>query len=210
MRAARRDYRPRLPDKLFCIRNARTVQNSVETVSSVLIYDAVLGSARLARCRRSTTYSPKRRRRVLHHRRRPGDGRVDAGCPRGRGLRGALCPDWDTRSGALPPVGPRCGRGEPVAARRGRRRAGPAAQGSRPLAGDHRARRSRAAASRSVEATQAGAFYFLQKPVTRDGLVGVLQNAFERMRERAEHQQLKDQVRGQYSFCQRGRARARR
>ena len=48
---------------------------------------------------------------------------------------------------------------------------------------------------------QAGAFYFLQKPVTRDGLVGVLQNAFERMRERAEHQQLKEQVRGQYSFA---------
>ena len=57
------------------------------------------------------------------------------------------------------------------------------------------------AASRSVEAAQAGAFYYLQKPVTRDGLVGVLQNAFERMRERAEHQQLKDQVRGQYSFA---------
>ena len=37
--------------------------------------------------------------------------------------------------------------------------------------------------------------------MTRDGLVGVLQNAFERMRERAEHQQLKDQVRGQYSFA---------
>ena len=36
--------------------------------------------------------------------------------------------------------------------------------------------------------------------MTRDGLVGVLQNAFDRMRERAEHQQLKDQVRGQYSF----------
>jgi DNA-binding NtrC family response regulator len=56
-------------------------------------------------------------------------------------------------------------------------------------------------ASRSMEAMQAGAFYFLQKPVTRDGLVGVLQNAFERMRERAEHQQLKEQVRGQYSFA---------
>ena len=55
-------------------------------------------------------------------------------------------------------------------------------------------------ASRSVEAAQAGAFYYLQKPVTRDGLVGVVQNAFDRMRERAEHQQLKDQVRGQYSF----------
>ena len=55
--------------------------------------------------------------------------------------------------------------------------------------------------SRSMEAMQAGAFYFLQKPVTRDGLVGVLQNAFDRMRERAEHQQLKEQVRGQYSFA---------
>jgi DNA-binding NtrC family response regulator len=56
-------------------------------------------------------------------------------------------------------------------------------------------------ATRAVEAAQAGAFYYLQKPVTRDGLVGVVQNAFERMRERAEHQQLKDQVRGQYSFA---------
>ena len=56
-------------------------------------------------------------------------------------------------------------------------------------------------ASRSMEAMQAGAFFFLQKPVTRDGLVGVLQNAFERLRERAEHQQLKEQVRGQYSFA---------
>jgi DNA-binding NtrC family response regulator len=55
--------------------------------------------------------------------------------------------------------------------------------------------------SRSTEAMQAGAFFFLQKPVTRDGLVGVLQNAFERMRERAEHQQLKEQMRGQYSFA---------
>src|SRR5687768_9294450 len=56
-------------------------------------------------------------------------------------------------------------------------------------------------ASRSMEAMQAGAFYFLEKPVTREGLAGVLQNAFERMRERAEHQQLKEQVRGQYSFA---------
>jgi DNA-binding NtrC family response regulator len=56
------------------------------------------------------------------------------------------------------------------------------------------------AATRAVEANRAGAFYFLEKPVTREGLAGVLQNAFERIRERAEHQQLKEQVRGQYSF----------
>jgi len=55
--------------------------------------------------------------------------------------------------------------------------------------------------SRAVEAAQAGAFYFLEKPLTRDGLVDVLENAFGRMRERAEHQQLKEQVRGQYSFA---------
>jgi DNA-binding NtrC family response regulator len=55
--------------------------------------------------------------------------------------------------------------------------------------------------SRAVEAAQAGAFYFLEKPLTRDGLVDVLENAFDRMRERAEHQQLKEQVRGQYSFA---------
>ena len=57
------------------------------------------------------------------------------------------------------------------------------------------------AVSRAVEAAQAGAFYFLEKPLTRDGLVDVLENAFGRMRERAEHQQLKEQVRGQYSFA---------
>jgi DNA-binding NtrC family response regulator len=55
--------------------------------------------------------------------------------------------------------------------------------------------------SRDVEAAQAGAFYFLETPVTQEGLVGVLENALERMRERAEHQQLKEQVRGQYSFA---------
>jgi DNA-binding NtrC family response regulator len=55
--------------------------------------------------------------------------------------------------------------------------------------------------SRAVEAAQAGAFYFLETPVTREGLVGVLENALERMRERAEHLQLKEQVRGQRSFA---------
>ena len=55
--------------------------------------------------------------------------------------------------------------------------------------------------SRGVEAAQAGAFYFLEKPVTRDGLVRVLENAFDRMRERAEHHQLKEQVREKYSFA---------
>src|SRR6186997_1877316 len=55
--------------------------------------------------------------------------------------------------------------------------------------------------SRAVEAGQAGAFYFLEKPVTQDGLLDMLRKAIDRTQERAEHQQLKEQIRGQYSFA---------
>src|SRR6187399_1253564 len=55
--------------------------------------------------------------------------------------------------------------------------------------------------SRAVEAGQAGAFYFLEKPVTQDGLLDMLRKAIDRSQERAEHQQLKEQIRGQYSFA---------
>src|SRR5919109_2505604 len=55
--------------------------------------------------------------------------------------------------------------------------------------------------SRAVEAGQAGAFYFLEKPVSQDGLLDMLRKAVERTQERAEHQQLKEQIRGQYSFA---------
>src|SRR5215207_1541852 len=49
--------------------------------------------------------------------------------------------------------------------------------------------------------TQAGAFYFLEKPVSQDGLLDMLRKAIDRGQERAEHQQLKEQIRGQYSFA---------
>src|ERR671916_1068734 len=55
--------------------------------------------------------------------------------------------------------------------------------------------------ARAVEAGQAGAFYFLEKPVSQDGLLDIVRRAIERTQERAEHQQLKDQIRGQYSFA---------
>ncbi len=55
--------------------------------------------------------------------------------------------------------------------------------------------------SRALEAGQAGAFYFLEKPVSQEGLIDILHKAIERIRERAEHQQLKEQIRGQYSFA---------
>jgi DNA-binding NtrC family response regulator len=54
--------------------------------------------------------------------------------------------------------------------------------------------------TRAVEAGQAGAFYFLEKPVSQDGLVDMLQKAIERTQERAENAQLREQIRGQYSF----------
>ena len=53
--------------------------------------------------------------------------------------------------------------------------------------------------ARAVEAGQAGAFYFLEKPVNRDGLLNIVARASERARERAEHLQLKEQIRGQQS-----------
>src|SRR5215210_746467 len=55
--------------------------------------------------------------------------------------------------------------------------------------------------TRAVEAGQAGAFYFLEKPVSQDGLMDMLRKAIDRTQERAEHQQLKEQIRGQYSFA---------
>ena len=55
--------------------------------------------------------------------------------------------------------------------------------------------------ARAVEAGQAGAFFFLEKPVSQDGLMNIISRAIDRTQERAEHQQLKDQIRGQYSFA---------
>src|SRR6476469_9129496 len=55
--------------------------------------------------------------------------------------------------------------------------------------------------ARAVEAGQAGAFFFLEKPVSQEGLMNILGRAIDRTQERAEHQQLKDQIRGQYSFA---------
>ena len=51
--------------------------------------------------------------------------------------------------------------------------------------------------ARAVEAGQAGAFYFLEKPVSQEGLIDMIRKAVDRTQERAEHQQLKDQIRGQ-------------
>ena len=55
--------------------------------------------------------------------------------------------------------------------------------------------------ARAVEAGQAGAFFFLEKPVSQDGLMDMIRRAIEQTQERAEHQQLKEQIRGQYSFA---------
>jgi DNA-binding NtrC family response regulator len=55
--------------------------------------------------------------------------------------------------------------------------------------------------TRAVEAGQAGAFYFLEKPVSQDGLLDMLRKAIDRTQERAETQQLREQIRGQYSFA---------
>ena len=54
--------------------------------------------------------------------------------------------------------------------------------------------------ARAVEAGQAGAFYYLEKPVDQGGLIHILHKAVELTRERAEHLRLKEQVRGRYSF----------
>jgi len=55
--------------------------------------------------------------------------------------------------------------------------------------------------TRAVEAGRAGAFFFLERPVSQDGLMDLLGKAAVRIEERAEHQQLKDRLRGQYSFA---------
>src|SRR5215212_6151670 len=55
--------------------------------------------------------------------------------------------------------------------------------------------------ARAVEAGQAGAFFFLEKPVSQDGLMDMIRRALEQTQEKAEHQQLKEQIRGQYSFA---------
>jgi len=55
--------------------------------------------------------------------------------------------------------------------------------------------------NRAVEAGRAGAFFFLEKPVSQDGLVDLLRQAANRNEERAEHQHLREQIRGQYSFA---------
>jgi DNA-binding NtrC family response regulator len=55
--------------------------------------------------------------------------------------------------------------------------------------------------TRAVEAGRAGAFFFLEKPVTEDGLMDLLRKAARRAEERVEHQHLKEQVREQYSFA---------
>src|ERR1041385_2194401 len=55
--------------------------------------------------------------------------------------------------------------------------------------------------ARAVEAGQAGAFFFLEKPVSQDGLIEMIRKAVHRTQERAEYQQLKEQIRGQYSFA---------
>jgi len=53
---------------------------------------------------------------------------------------------------------------------------------------------------RAVEAGRAGAFFFLEKPMLQDALVDLLRQAANRTEERAEHQHLREQIRGQYSF----------
>jgi DNA-binding NtrC family response regulator len=45
--------------------------------------------------------------------------------------------------------------------------------------------------ARAVEAGSAGAFYCLEQPVSQQGLVDILENAFDRVRERVEHQSKK-------------------
>jgi DNA-binding NtrC family response regulator len=55
--------------------------------------------------------------------------------------------------------------------------------------------------TRAVEAGRAGAFFFLERPVSEDGLLDLLGKAVARIDERVEHQQLKDRLRGQYSFA---------
>jgi DNA-binding NtrC family response regulator len=60
---------------------------------------------------------------------------------------------------------------------------------------------SKGTISRAVEAGRAGAFFFLEKPVSQDGLVDLLRQAANRTEERAEHQHLREQIRSQYSLA---------
>jgi DNA-binding NtrC family response regulator len=55
--------------------------------------------------------------------------------------------------------------------------------------------------TRAVEAGRAGAFFFLEQPVSQDDLIDLLDKAVARTDERVAHQQLKDRLRGQYSFA---------
>ena len=55
--------------------------------------------------------------------------------------------------------------------------------------------------NRAVEAGRAGAFFFIEKPVSQDGLVDLLRQAANRTEERAEHQHLREQIRNQYSLA---------
>ena len=43
--------------------------------------------------------------------------------------------------------------------------------------------------------------FFLEKPVSQEGLMNIIGRAIDRTQERAEQQQLKEQIRGQYSFA---------
>ena len=55
--------------------------------------------------------------------------------------------------------------------------------------------------ARAVEAGQAGAFFVIEKPVSQDGLMDMIRRAIGQTQEKAEHAQLKEQIRGQYSFA---------
>ena len=57
--------------------------------------------------------------------------------------------------------------------------------------------------TRALEAGQAGAFYFLEKSnLDPAGLLSILDRAASLHVERAQHERLKEQMRGQYAFCQ--------
>jgi DNA-binding NtrC family response regulator len=55
--------------------------------------------------------------------------------------------------------------------------------------------------TRAVEAGRAGAFFFLERPVSEESLLDLLGEAVERIGERAENHQLRERLRGQYSFA---------
>jgi len=54
---------------------------------------------------------------------------------------------------------------------------------------------------RAVEAGRVGAFFFLERPVSREGLADLLGKAIKRADERAEYQRLRQQVRGRDGFA---------